>query len=216
MPGKNRGFTLVELIVSLVIFVMIFAGMAAYMLSTQRSFFRGETKTEVVYKSTTALDLMVNELRQAGYHFWDWDKDSFDADPATPGNQPLQRFVIAAARQVRFQADLDDSNGIDAANEDITYQLNGATLERVDNIAVITDPLSDNVAFLAFSYFDQDNNKLTTPVNTVLLLNSIQRIEIDYATAELAKGVQQAGDESDTETIILNTAVTVRNESLAR
>jgi len=210
MPGKNRGFTLVELIVSLAIFVMIFVGIAAYMLSTQRSFFRGETKTEIVYKSTTALDLMVNELRQAGYHFWDWDRDSFVSNLTPRPSTGLTRFVVAGDTQVRFQADLDNSNGIDVANEDITYQLNGATLERVDNIAVITDPLADNVASLTFSYFDGDNNQLTTPVGTVLLLNSIRRIEIDYTTSELTKG------DTDTETIILNTAVAIRNESLAK
>ena len=210
MPGKNRGFTLVELIVALAIFILVFTGMGVYMLSTQRSFFKGETKTEIVYRSTTALDLMVNELRHAGYHHWNWNRDNFDADPVTPGNQPLQRFLIADAQQVRFRADLDNSNAIDDSNEDITYQLNGTNLVRIDNIIGVTDRLANNVVTLIFSYFNQDNNRLATPVANVLRLNSIRRIEINYTIAELAKGSQH-----DTE-IILNTAVAVRNESLER
>jgi len=102
----DEGFTLVELLVS--------AGLSLFVLGVVYSVYRVQTRTVKSQESRlvatedarAALDLMVREIRNAGY---------------TPAGAACAGVVDAMAQRFQFRLDPNNTNCTDA-NEDITYE----------------------------------------------------------------------------------------------
>ena len=121
----ERGFSMVEMLVATAIFTLVTAGVLTLVSSTHRSYAKEQSKLDVVWQGRAAADLMVRDLRMAGYPAKNTYVSSAGLTP-TNSNLVATTFVAANPNNVVFDADLD-GNGI---VERVEYRLNGDTLER--------------------------------------------------------------------------------------
>jgi len=124
MRGRQRGFSLVETMVSTALFTLVTAGVLSLLALAHRSYSRELSSDDVTWQGRASVDLMVRELRLAGYP----PPNIYQSGGVTPANSNLvaNTFITAAASDVVFEADVD-GNGI---VERVEYRLNGANLER--------------------------------------------------------------------------------------
>ena len=119
------GFSMAEVLVSTAIFSLVTASVLAMVSSTHQSYNNQKSKNDVTWQGRTSVDLMVRELRLAGYP----PRNRFATSTGlTSANSNLvaTTFLTATGTNVVFEADLDD-NGV---AERVEYRLNGTTLER--------------------------------------------------------------------------------------
>lgn len=148
--ARERGMTLIELLVTTTILGIVILVVTGILLNTSKVQSRTVRRAEVQASSRQALSLMTTEIRQAG---------------ADPGNPPagIVGVVAADAKLLHVRADLNGDGMIQTAepSEDVTYRYNDTT--RV----VTRDPGSGpatiltNVASMQLSYFDAANAAVT-------------------------------------------------------
>jgi type IV pilus assembly protein PilW len=159
--SSNQGFTMVELLVAMVVSLLAMAAIYSTFLAQHRSYQVQEEAADMQQNIRTAMYYMQREIRMAG------------SDPFNTGN-----FGITAASQnsITFTEDISGPPvGIPAVpkpdglvndptivpnipNEDITYALNGANLERTDNSLNnglgVTQVVAQNIDWIDFVYLD--------------------------------------------------------------
>jgi type II secretory pathway pseudopilin PulG len=65
MTGHEKGFTLIEIVIALTLFIIILGGVSAILFSGLDSWTRGEEQIDVVQNMRIGLDKMVREIREA-------------------------------------------------------------------------------------------------------------------------------------------------------
>lgn len=149
---KEHGVTLIELVIGLAI-TMILMGIAISIFNVQRkSYSMQEQVTEMQQTVRTAMDMMVREIRMAGY------------DPTNAG------FVGIATNTttlLRILSDLDGNGTTNGSYEDITfryYDANDATYPRQikRDIGGGFQPLAENMDGCNFLYYDANGIETTT------------------------------------------------------
>lgn len=146
---KERGFTLVELLVAMVISLILMGGIYSAYYTQQKSATNQEQTTEMRQDLRAGLDLMANDIRMAGFD---------------PTHSAHAGFVTATASSVTFTYDLNGNGNTTDPNESITYSLSGTTLDR--NGLVLTD----NINALNFVYLDGSGN----PTADLSAIRSVQ------------------------------------------
>lgn len=122
---KSRGFSILEMLVAMFIFTLMTAGVLTLVSATQRSYTNEQSNNDAAWQGRAAVDLMMGELRMAGYP----PKNTYAATAGlTSANSSLvaATFLTATATQVVFEADLD-GNGV---VERVEYRLSGTTFQR--------------------------------------------------------------------------------------
>ncbi|MDD3802971.1 MAG: SdrD B-like domain-containing protein, partial [bacterium] len=94
---KKRGFTLLELLLSLTIFSVIIGAVTGVFLSSQRTKQRVDQLVQAQQSARTAIDYMIKDLRAAGYNI--------DIDESMTST-PQRRIVYASAYEVVFNANI--------------------------------------------------------------------------------------------------------------
>ncbi|MCF6154296.1 MAG: prepilin-type N-terminal cleavage/methylation domain-containing protein [Candidatus Brocadia sp.] len=159
--SNERGFTLVELVIGLAI-SLILMGVAVSMLNVQRkSYSFQEQVTEMQQNIRAATDMMVREIRMAGY------------DPSGAGFTGIGTHTTEL---LQILADLDGNGMTTGSYEDITYRYynaSDATYPRQiwRNTETESQTLAENIEALNFSYYDSDGVATSTA-------SSIRQIEI--------------------------------------
>ena len=162
LKNNEQGFTLIEVVIGLAI-SLILMGVAVSIFNVQRkSYIMQEQVTEMQQNVRAAMDMMVREIRMAGY------------DPTASGF-----FGIGTNTTTLLQilADLDGNGTSTGTNEDITYyyyNANDATYPR--EIKRNTggggfQPLAENIDGCNFLYYDGNGIATTTA-------SSIRQIQI--------------------------------------
>ncbi|MDR4504462.1 MAG: hypothetical protein MRK01_06675 [Candidatus Scalindua sp.] len=147
--NDDGGFTVVEFLVGSVISLIIL-GIAFSMFDVQRKTFSvQEQRSEMQQNVRAAMDMMVREIRMAGY-------DPLDAGFAAIGT--------GTATSIQVSADLDKSGGI-VGSETVTYSYDAPNLQIDRNIGGGDQPFVENIADLNFSYFDANDNITATVAN---------------------------------------------------
>jgi prepilin-type N-terminal cleavage/methylation domain-containing protein len=167
---SEAGFTLVELLVGMLLSVIVLGGAYSVYRVQAREFKVQDNRLEAQQYAQAVTDLMVREIRNAGY---------LPVGGATCSNA----ILLADVQTLQFRYDANASGtcttaGTDA-NEDITYSFDTATSGCAENLGNImrTDtntsatpqPLTDcnvpiGTANFSFAYYDKDSNLLATPV----------------------------------------------------
>ena len=147
----ERGFSLPEMLVSIVIMTMVFFALYNIFDMSLRVFTLGNDKVEVVENARIGLGRMERELRGA-----------FPYDKGNPSSPDTRLVRVMGATQVTFANDLGAGDRvIDPANEEITYTLNGSALQR----AVGTrspQPVAEHVTGLNIAYLKRSGTDLVT------------------------------------------------------
>jgi len=115
---KEQGFTMVELLIYMGMFVLVLGVIYTVLTTNTRSYSSQENKVEMVQDLRASMELITTEIRMAGCDptgiggvgFADNANDNYDTD----------RYSI------HFEMDADESGAIGLSDEDINYYLNGS------------------------------------------------------------------------------------------
>ncbi|MDH4036811.1 MAG: prepilin-type N-terminal cleavage/methylation domain-containing protein [Candidatus Krumholzibacteria bacterium] len=180
--GGDTGVTLVELMMTIVIFAIVLAVINNVFFSTNRLYGNTTLRAGQQMNVRAAVSLMITELRTAG------------CDPVVDGN-PIVPFLMASGDSVHVQADYNADAVISTAEPSETVLYYYDPLQQ----AVMRDPgtgpqtLINNVTACAFTYFDDTNTPIAAPV-VGADINRIRSIGINITTTT------NGGGDVDTDT----------------
>jgi prepilin-type N-terminal cleavage/methylation domain-containing protein len=158
---EERGFTLIEMSITIIIMMVMFLALHSVFEMSVKIFSAGNNKIEAVEGARVGLEKMEREIRQA----YAYDREG-RVGPS-PGSQPHLFWdpvsaahppAFPAANSITFGNDLDGDRQIetDVATEQITYAVNGTTLQRNGQPAV------ESVQNATFVYLDANRNPVTS------------------------------------------------------
>jgi len=179
---NHEGFTLVELLVSMVIVGVVMAGVYSAYYTQQKSYQVQEQVAGMQQNLRAAMSLMEREIRMAGY------------DPTGNANAGI---ITAGANTISFSQDItggesdgkdnDGDGSVDEADEDqygdgdtndsnetITYSLYDSSVDAdttADDLGRQTGAgsrqlVAENITALSFFYLDENEQPLSSPVDT--------------------------------------------------
>lgn len=161
------GFTLTEMMVSMAIALAVLAGIAKTFTVQTRQNSAEEQIGQMQQNVRGALDLMLREIRMAGYK---------------PDGGTFNGIHISTETTLRIKLDLDGTGvETDGATDDISYTFDSAAgqIVRTLNNGASSAVLADNISVFSFSYLDANGASTTTST-------AVRRITISI-TAQTAK-----------------------------
>ena len=177
LRSGEEGFTMVELLVSILVSMIVLAAISAAFILQNKSYAKQEQVVNVQENARAALQLMTKELLMAGYD---------PAGLAKPG--VVIGIMMADSDTVRFTMDLEgDTPGsvpdgyVDDSNEDITYALD-TTENQVTRKSPNTgtaQPIGESIQSLSFKYFDSDDNELTGVPLSSSDMEEVTRVSVE-------------------------------------
>ena len=200
---RSRGFTLVELLVSMAMGTVLLTATYELLNTNSKLYFSKENTMVMTQDLRAAIDIAVREIRMAGCDptgaggigFIDDANDDYDTD----------------ATSIRFTKDIDGDGFTTGTNEDINYYLyaqNGIqSLGRRTGGAV--GLVAEYITALTFTYWDAGGTELTLPLSVVDLGN-IYSVNITIAAETPSLDAVQLSKQTDSAT----TRVRVRNAGL--
>jgi type II secretory pathway pseudopilin PulG len=154
----EKGFTLVELLVSILVSMIVLAAVSATFIIQNKSYSNQEQVVNAQEQARAAVQLMTKELLMAGY-----DPTGF----AEAG------FEVAESGTIQFTMDTD-ANQSCTGSERIIY-----TLDTDENqVTRNGQPIAENIQALTFTYFDSDDTQLTAPLSTADL-TKVARVSVE-------------------------------------
>jgi Tfp pilus assembly protein PilW len=171
---NEKGFTIVELLVSILVSMIVLAAVSAAFMVQNKSFADQEQVIDAQENARAAIQLMMKELLMAGY------------DPTGTAGAGI---LMADSDTVQFTMDIDgDGTATGIAGEDITYALdtseNQVTRETGGSGS---QPIAENIQAISFSYFDSDGNQLTA-----VPLSSSDRAKVTRVSVEVTPKMPQS------------------------
>ena len=136
---RQDGFTLVELMITMLLSGIVIAAIYSAFQSQQTSYLVQDQVTEMQQNIRVGLDSMTKEIRFAGY------------DPQRTANASI---VTASPASINFTLDVNKDGDVDDPDENITFSLDTTELELERN----AQPLARNIEAVEFVYLDADNN----------------------------------------------------------
>jgi len=190
---RNPGFTLVEVLISLVIGMVVLAALYAVFTIQNKNFAKQEQIGEMQQIARTAMDSMAREITMAGY----------DPNQTTPANAGI---TAASATSLSFTSDLNGNGDTADANESVAYAFDGANYRITRNTGGGGQPFAENIQGLTFTYYDAAGAVTATAAD-------IRRIQIGI-TARTAKPDPAYLANNGYRTYTLTSFVTPRNLSM--
>src|SRR6266568_691918 len=143
LERRNLGFTLVEMVVTLLVAAVLFGLGATVISGGFRTYFLGREIAQNDWQGRLALERMTRELRTVR---------TATNPPIPPGD-----LNINTGGQITF---------VDFAGNTIVYRQTGNTIERSQNAGTTFQPLADNVSAVSPLSFTYLQNNGTTPEPT--------------------------------------------------
>ena len=181
--GGEKGLTLVELMVTLVIVAVMGLAMVGFLRSQHQTVTRQNDGVLATQNARAAVDMLARELRNAGY------------DPRGGGGAALTAMEIDS---VAWTADLDEDFDVDDADpvadtyEEVAYWhdpgTNTLVRRAMPSLGGVAEPVSDGVDSLRLTYLDRTGAATADSSLVELIL-----IRLWYSTAD---GVQTGAIES--------------------
>lgn len=143
MRTKERGFSLIEMMISITIGLMIVAALVGVLVNSSRSSKTNERTSELQGNGRYALDTLKRELRQAGYRGYTWTEPSTPTTTIIVTNECLDGGAVSTFVQNIRQ-------GIWGANDSNPYTANclpAASRLRGDVLVIrraVSAPLTGN------------------------------------------------------------------------
>ena len=166
---RASGFTLVEALISMTIFLFILLGVSSVFITGSRLYARAERKADAQDNARLAMSEISRQLRLAGYF-----PENFTSPPASP--LLATGIRVGTDRSIAFYGDADGSGASNA----FVYCLDGTRLRRnrgavgTGSVYVCNNGeiLADNVTSLRFTYYAADGTPVPNPPTTPYSLDS--------------------------------------------
>lgn len=204
--GAHAGFTLAELLVAMLLSSIIMGGVYSVYRMQSHTMKIQEKRLDAQDYARSVLDMMVREIRNAGY---------FPVGACTTSPANTNGIITASSQTFRFVYDSNAANGCADADENITFAWDTSNCTGIfGNITRngSSNPLTDcNVTSLDIRYFKQDGTELSRPVTGATNLSSIQRVQITL-TVQSKNPDSQFGGQQLNATLTSN--VDLRNRGL--
>jgi len=170
-PGVLRGqdgFTLVELMVAMSIFLLILVGIFQVFDPSRNAYQVSERKLDVQQNARVAMDRMARQIRMTGYF-----PENIDNDNTNDLSNPVQ---VATESALAVAGDLDTTG----ASNLYTFCLDNTGLRRVRGaigagasyICANGELMAESVTALRFAYFDSANNPIPNPPGATFNLDT--------------------------------------------
>jgi len=163
MWTSARGFTLVELLVSVALAGIVTASLYSLYRSQQRSFAAQDELTQLQAKMRTAIYFLERDISTAG------------CDPTGNAHAGI---ALADSSSIRITEDRNANGDASEYNEDITYSLYTSggikKLGRKTPYTSFNQPVGEYIDALNFVYLDAHRNPLPTPVSNPKDIRSVQ------------------------------------------
>jgi prepilin-type N-terminal cleavage/methylation domain-containing protein len=161
LSKSQAGATLIEMLVTTVIFLIVLYGVYIIYDTGEASYIRGRLKWDAQSQSRLALERLAREIRMAGYN------------SPVKVNDPI---VIATDDTLTVHADVGDGNGL----RYVTYSLRdcsgsvGTVLFRNTSTTTFCggDPFIEGVTSLKFTYYEINNVTIPYPLTTSYQLDT--------------------------------------------
>lgn len=218
---RNKGFTLVEVLIAMAVGAIIMAAIYGLMTTAQKTSTSLDRKVIAQQDTRAVLDLMAMEIRMASYNPSytnpTWNNTPGSKAVCMPSVAAANKGIkIATANSIAVAMDLDGSQTIgDDDNEYIVYSYDGAsTLTRSVSCAAPADIIGGSAPYSKirnaaagvplFQYFDKDDNPTAN-------IPDIRRIVITIAseTSEINLNTKQPNK------LVYSTSVIVRNHAIS-
>lgn len=215
--NTKQGFTLVELMITLLLSIVVSAGIYYSYTNQQKIYRHQEAVVDMQQNLRGGLFMLSQELRMAGY------------DPNSAGGFAI---VNATPTVLNFTQDLDGDGVPGGLNENITLTFNPPILPATGNITRNTgggaQPFIDNVDFLELAYTLEDGTVTLNPpagffdeiisIQVAMLVRSpLQELNIfnnlPY-TSDFGTAVPGAPFNDNFRRRMLNTTIQCRNASI--
>lgn len=144
---NNRGFTLAELLIGLFVSAIVMTTILSAYYSQNKSYAVQEQVAAMVQNLRAAMDIMIREIRMAGY------------DPTGTANAGI---VTANTTSINITEDLDGDGSV-AGDENITYALADSDGDGDNDLERNNNLIAENIDALDFLYLDETNNPTAVP-----------------------------------------------------
>jgi len=154
--NTSRGLTLIELMIALSIGMIILGALTSTFILQRKAYNTQEHVIEMTQIARAAMDIIVREVRMAGYF-----------NPANPMQQdsaanPHFVGIPNAIARLEILADLTGDGDTDDENERIIYSFDSANKLIRRNTGGGAQPFAENIQAFSFLYFDADSNPATS------------------------------------------------------
>ncbi len=195
---QENGFTLVEMLFALGIFLMVLAAASVTFISQEKAYDAQEHYSEMVQNARAAMDMLSTEIRQTGLN-----------------PQDITDFagIPYSASQLQLYADLNSDGDTADPNENIiyTYDSTNFRINRNDvNTEDAAKPFAENISGFAVTYLKGDG---VTEVTDAADEGQIRQIRIEI-TARTEKPDPDYGENNGYRTYTLTSTITPLNLSL--
>lgn len=166
--NNNKGLTMVELLVTVIILGIIMTAAIALHLYNQRLYSRETSMVDLRSNVNGAMDIIMEDLRIAGFN-----------PKETPGAEFMPGITTAEEHLVQMRADTD-TNGVCGPGEEITYEAYNNNLYKyiiLGSGATDTQMVAKDIDYLEFVYLDREAVEFTRPV-TGSSLDSIIAVKV--------------------------------------
>lgn len=161
-PARQGGFTIVEVLVALSIFLLVLMGIMQVFEPSNMAYQTSQRKLNVQQNGRVAMDLMVRQIRMAGFF-----PENIDTNNT---NDQSNTVEVATNAAIAVAGDLDGSGVTNA----FLFCLDSGGLRRVQGTRGVAGSyvcsggavLAESVTSLAFAYYDANNNPLPNPPTT--------------------------------------------------
>jgi type IV pilus assembly protein PilW len=193
---RNKGITLIELLIALVIGSILIAALYQTFIKQQKTYAVQDQVVEAQQNVRVAMDIIVRNVRMAGYN------------PTGVTPNPFG-FTSATANQIIFTGDFNGNGSLDEG-ETIGFQLSGTNLRRwgVDG----WQPLAENIESLSFLYTLSDGTATSAP--TAAQLASIRMVKVTIRARTSVEDPELGSGSSAYRRRELISSVKVRNMGL--
>ena len=166
--ARQAGFTIVEVLVALSIFLLILMGIMQVFEPSNTAYQSSQRKLNAQQNGRVAMDVMVRQIRMAGYFPENIDTNN--------GNDQQNSVEVATNAALAVAGDLDGSG----TTNTFMFCRDSAGLRRVQGVRGAAGSytcsngivLAEGVTTLAFAYYDGNNNPVPDPPTAPYQLDS--------------------------------------------